>query len=185
MLPSDDLSAAGFDQPFGLLRGCHARIARMDALLLRLIDHVAAHGADAQAQQAAHKVLRYFDLAAPLHHEDEERHVFPALRQHAGQALALAAVLDRLEAEHGELAALWPPMRAWLLQVQDGTAQPAVQALTATAQRFSALHATHIAVEDAQIFPAALACMATAQLAAMGQDMAARRGVRWLATTAN
>lgn len=177
MLPSDDLSAAGFDQPFALLRGCHARIERMDALLLRLIDHVRATRADAEAQQAASKVLRYFDLAAPLHHEDEELHVFPLLRQQGREGLA--AQLDRLEADHRALAALWAELRVWLLQVQAAAAQPADARITDAAAQFSALHAAHIALENTHIFPAAQACMNAAQLAAMGQDMAARRGVHW------
>lgn len=177
MLPSDDLSAAGFDQPFALLRGCHARIERMDALQLRLIDHVRVSGADAQAQQAAAKVLRYFDLAAPLHHEDEDLHVFPLLRQIGEEGDA--ARLDRLEADHRAFAALWATLRIWLQQVQTGQAQSANAQTVGAAAHFSAIHATHIALENTRIFPAAQACMTAAQLAAMGQDMAARRGVRW------
>ena len=176
MLPTD-LPAAGFDQPFALLRGCHARIERMDALLLRLIDHVRAYGADAQAQQAATQVMRYFDLAAPLHHEDEERHVFPVLRSPSDAATADA--LARLETEHRALAALWTTLRVWLQQVQAADAQPADAPIASAAQRFSAIHAAHIALENAHIFPAAQARMNAAQLAAMGQDMADRRGVRW------
>ncbi|MGC8507154.1 MAG: hemerythrin domain-containing protein [Thiomonas sp.] len=177
MLPSDDSSDASFDQPYALLRGCHARIERMDALLLRLIDHVRTIGADAQAQQAAAKVMRYFDRAAPLHHEDEELHVFPLLRQQGGEDEA--ARLDRLEADHRALAALWATLRIWLQQMQDGRARSPDAQTTEAAVRFSALHAEHIALENTHIFPAALACMSAAQLAAMGQDMAARRGVRW------
>lgn len=179
MLLSDDLSAAGFDQPFELLRGCHARITRMDALLLRLIDHVAQQGADAQAQQAADKVLRYFDVAAPLHHEDEELHVFPVLRASAAGWVGDDAVLERLESDHRALALLWAELRDWLLQVKAAQALPASASITEAAQRFSALHAAHIAIENTQIFPAAQACMDAAQITAMGQGMAARRGVRW------
>lgn len=177
MLPSDALSDASFDQPFALLRGCHARIERMDALLLRLIDHVHLRGADAQAQKAAAQVMRYFDLAAPLHHEDEERHVFALLRQQGGADEA--ARLDRLEADHRALEVLWMTLRVWLQQVQDGRAQSADAQTTEAAARFSALHAAHIALENTHIFPAAQARMSAAQLAAMGRDMAVRRGVRW------
>ncbi|HML80663.1 MAG: hemerythrin domain-containing protein [Betaproteobacteria bacterium] len=208
MLLSDDLSAAGFDQPFELLRGCHARITRMDALLLRLIDHVALketqgrpkfpcsqrgagrradpggaqEGTDAQAQQAqqaAGKVLRYFDVAAPLHHEDEELHVFPLLRVSAEEWDGDDAVLETLESDHRTLAVLWAELRDWLLQVKAAQALPASAPITDAAQRFSALHAAHIAIENTQIFPAAQARMNPAQISAMGQDMAARRGVRW------
>ncbi|MCB1958559.1 MAG: hemerythrin domain-containing protein, partial [Rhodocyclaceae bacterium] len=69
---------AGFDQPFELLSACHDRVQRSLDLLRRLQDHLAIHGADGQAQDAARDVLRYFDIAAPLHHDDEERHIFPA-----------------------------------------------------------------------------------------------------------
>ena len=205
MLLSDDLSAAGFDQPFELLRGCHARITHMDALLLRLIDHVALketqgrpnlpcsprgagrradpggaqEGTDAQAQQAADKVLRYFDVAAPLHHEDEELHVFPVLRVSAEEWDGDDAVLETLESDHRVLALLWAELRDWLLQVKGAKALPASAPITDAAQRFSALHAAHIAIENTQIFPAAQARMNAAQITAMGQDMAARRGVRW------
>lgn len=177
MLLSDDFPAAGFDQPFALLLGCHARIARMDGLLLRLIDHVAQHGADVEAQRAATKLMRYFDLAAPLHHEDEERHVFALLRRQGDEESA--AKLDSLEADHRALAALWSELRVWLHKVHAGNAQAADARLVGAAQRFSAIHAAHIAVENDHIFPAAQARMDDAQLAAMGQDMAVRRGVRW------
>ena len=178
MLLSDDLTAAGFDQPFELLRGCHARITRMDALLLRLIDHMKQQGADAQAQQAAEKVLRYFDVAAPLHHEDEELHVFPVLRASAA-GWDDDKVLETLESDHRALAVLWAELRGWLLQVKAAQAQPASAPVVEAAQRFRTLHAAHIAVENRQIFPAAQAGMNAAQISAMGQDMAARRGVRW------
>ena len=71
--------AAGFEEPFGMLAACHERMQRMLALLARLRTHVASHGPDAQAQQAARDVMRYFDQAAPQHHRDEELHVFPPL----------------------------------------------------------------------------------------------------------
>ena len=75
----ETVHAAGFEQPFEMLSACHDRVRRSLALLGRLCEHVEVHGTDAQACQAAADVLRYFSLAAPAHHEDEERHVVPAL----------------------------------------------------------------------------------------------------------
>ncbi|MEK9803656.1 MAG: hemerythrin domain-containing protein, partial [Curvibacter sp.] len=97
-LPGFDSPAAGFEQPYDMLTACHERVQRTLALLERLIAHVDRHGHDTQSRSAAADVLRYFDLAAPLHHQDEELHVFPALL--AGQDAALQAVVRRLQAEH-------------------------------------------------------------------------------------
>jgi hemerythrin-like domain-containing protein len=70
---------ASFEQPFEMLHACHERIVRTLVLLQRLRVHMVAHSADEQARQAAADVMRYFDLAAPQHHRDEELHVFPPM----------------------------------------------------------------------------------------------------------
>ena len=61
-----------FEQPYEMMEACHERVHRMLALLERLREHLPLHGADAQAQQAARDIMRYFDQAAPQHHTDEE-----------------------------------------------------------------------------------------------------------------
>ena len=63
---------AGFDQPFEMLLACHERVERMLGLLERLAQHLAEHGCTPDAAQAARDVMRYFDIAGPAHHEDEE-----------------------------------------------------------------------------------------------------------------
>ncbi len=70
---------AGYEAPFEMLDACHERVERMLRLLHKLRAHLQASGWDAQAAEAARDVLRYFNEAAPRHHEDEERHVFPAV----------------------------------------------------------------------------------------------------------
>ena len=82
--------AVGFEQPFEMLEACHDRVRRSLDLLARLIVHVDRHGHDTQSRSAARDVLRYFDLAAPHHHEDEERHVFPRLLASGDDALVQA-----------------------------------------------------------------------------------------------
>ena len=103
---------AGFEEPFEMLEACHQRVHRMLGLLQRLAAHLRESGADANAQQAARDVMRYFDLAAPAHHEDEERHVLPRLRQ--GDQAALA---DRLHDDHARMSATWATVRADLVRV--------------------------------------------------------------------
>lgn len=166
--------AAGFEQPFEMLEACHERIHRMLALLARLREHLRTHGLDQQAQQAARDVMRYFDQAAPQHHLDEERHVFPPLA--AGADAPLAALVRRLQQEHREMESRWPAARAALARVQGGEAFAAgdEQALDA----FAALYDAHLRAEEDSAYPAARHGLDAAALAAMSEDMMRRRGVR-------
>ena len=104
--------AAGFDEPFEMLSACHERVERMLRLMERLAAHLANAGADAQAAAAARDVMRYFDVAGPAHHEDEERHILPALAA-AGQA----PLAEQLHAEHVAMADGWRAVRADLAEV--------------------------------------------------------------------
>ncbi len=183
-LPGHRAPAAGWDEPFAMLDACHERVRRMLALLKRLHAHLRAQGLDAAARAAAADVLRYFDEAAPRHHEDEERHVLPRLE--AGDDAALARLAARLRAEHQALHAAWAQLRVWLqaLVAHGGDASP--QALPAdwldaarSAQigAFVAQYQAHAQAEDELAFPAARAGLDATALAAIGAEMAARRGL--------
>ena len=167
---------AAYAEPFGLLDACHERVRRSLDLAQRLAAHVAAQGADADAAQAAADVLRYFDLAAPLHHEDEERHVFPLLEQ-LGEP-RLAAACAALRAEHVQIAALWQQrLRPLLETVRQRTETPDVDELARAAADFAALHTGHLEREDQLVFPAAATRLDAAAQQAMGLEMASRRGL--------
>lgn len=172
--------AAGFDEPFEMLVACHGRVRHMLALLQRLAAHLAQTGCDEQARQAARDVMRYFDLAGPAHHEDEERHLFPALRA-TGDA-ALAALVARLQQEHLAMAGLWAEVRGDLLRVAAGGAPDVAGIPGAQSQSqarwaaFAALYDGHIEAEEDLAYPAAQALLDAATTAAMGREMAQRRG---------
>ena len=169
-------SASGFEAPFEMLEACHERVQRMLRLLERLRAHVAGHGADEQARQAARDVMRYFDLAAPQHHLDEERHVFPPLLA-AGDA-ALAGVVRRLQQDHVQMEEGWARARAILAALADGTLGSLDEAATGALTGFAALYADHIEAEEGLVYPAARSRLQAQDLAAMSQDMMQRRGVR-------
>ena len=90
--------SAGFDEPFEMLQACHERVERMLGLLERLAAHLLDHGAEATAQRAAVDVMRYFDVAGPAHHEDEERHLFPRLL--AQGSAELQQVVGQMQHDH-------------------------------------------------------------------------------------
>ena len=175
-LPGFDSPAVGFDQPFEMLEACHDRVRRSLALLGRLLAYLSDHPHDAQSRSAARDVLRYFELAAPLHHQDEERHVFPRL---AGDAdAALTDAVARLRADHARMESLWaqlrPVLQDWAGEVAGAAPdEPARQVAAA----FVELYAQHLEVEETLIFPAARARMDDAGLQSMSLDMAQRRAV--------
>ncbi len=173
-LPGFGAPAVGFDTPFEMLEACHERVQRTLALQQRLCEHLQTTGCDASARSAAGDVLRYFDIAAPLHHEDEERHVFPAL--HAVLDEALLAAVTRLQAEHVAMAQRWAVARSALLALAGGSITQFSAEQLAALDAFAAGYAEHIRTEEEWVYPAARAAMDAGTLQAMGRDMRQRRG---------
>lgn len=166
--------AAGFEAPFELLQACHEKVLRMSDLLERLVVHVETHGADASARSAAADVLRYFDLAAPKHHEDEERHVFPALLAQ-GDARQCEAVA-RLQAEHQQFERDWARLRTVLRAWRDGAATPAtVHDVRPLVAGFVEMNRRHVELEETLTYPAARSLFDADELVRMGAEMQARR----------
>jgi hemerythrin-like domain-containing protein len=168
----------GFDQPFELLSACHDRVRRTLFLLVRLQDHVNNHGVDEQARKAASDVLRYFNIAAPAHHEDEERHVVPALQESEDPALRAAA--NRILIDHARIRSAWSDLAPFLQQVEAGH-RPERQRFVQAVDRFLRVHEDHLDMEDNVAFPGAKAFHESsghAAVAAIGQEMAQRRTTR-------
>ncbi|MHB1144713.1 MAG: hemerythrin domain-containing protein [Thiobacillus sp.] len=165
-------AAPGFDRPLAVLEACHGRIARQCDTLEKLLAHLRAHGADAQAQQAARAVLAYFDTAAVHHHDDEERNLFPLLEQAgAPGACDLVEILTR---EHDELALLWRRLRGELQQIEAGTA---AMLDAAVARRFIEFNRAHLEFENTHVLPLARQVLGAAEIERLGRAMAARRSV--------
>jgi hemerythrin-like domain-containing protein len=160
-----------------MLVACHDRVRHFAATVERLAGHVLEHGSDEAAREAAAGVLRYFDVAAPLHHEDEEADLFPALVEalDVTQDADTLATLRRLTAEHVELAALYRAVRVTLERIAAG--EPARFAAGA-AESFARRYPAHAAAEEESVFPIAQARLAKDVLADIGRRMASRRGLR-------
>lgn len=158
--------APDFDDPVAMLRACHGKIERFLALLGRLSGYLKEHGADDSAQTAAAQILRYFQVAAPLHHQDEEEDFFPLLRRYLPE---YADVLTALADEHRILEEAWSVLepRLQYLETFDSTAE-------AAAERFIAAYQKHIQTENT-LFVQAEKRIPPAALYAIGRNMTARR----------
>lgn len=144
-----------FDSPIELLETCHEKVLRFTNLMLKLEIHVSKRGADARAREAAQSILRYFTIAAPLHHQDEEEDLFPALRLLNPESIGLQhfhtliSSIERLEREHQTLEKLWAISRVWLEKIEQGENSPAPNIL----KEYVAMYQNHVAQEEAEIYP--------------------------------
>ena len=175
-LPGHSAPTAGFEVPLEMFSACHHRIEHQCATLRRLVPHLAAHGADAEARTAAARVMRYFDTAAQHHHTDEEEDLFPALIESmaGSDAVCLRALTDGLATDHRELDARWQRVRVALEQVVagSGAALPSsdVEALVG-------LYEQHIEREERELLPMAARLLSNDVLERIGRAMRERRGV--------
>lgn len=169
-------TAPGFDEPLAVLRHCHNRIRKQLATLDKLLAHLPRHGADVEAQQAAHAVLRYFNDAAPLHHEDEEEDLMPQLETTASgdDARQLQALLPRILDEHRQMAALWLALDRELGTIARGQS---AQLSEPDVRRFAELYEAHMQLEESVVAPMAKRIFNDAQMLQLGDAMRARRGI--------
>lgn len=177
MLPGHRAPAAGFEAPFEMLASCHERVERMLKLQARLQQHLLDKGCDEPARQAARDVMRYFDIAAPLHHQDEELHVFPPLL--AGPDAGVRERVARLIQDHRQMEVDWAEARRVLLAIADSPASgwtPLTVGQTDALTQFAALYRRHLDEEDGVAYPAAQCVLSPAAVQAMSEDMMQRRG---------
>jgi hemerythrin-like domain-containing protein len=169
-----------FSDPLGVLRDCHRRIERFLEVLTTVAERAKDGALDDASREALEVALQYFREAAPKHTADEEVSLFPRLRaSHAEHTPEACAIIAPLEVDHEvaraahvtveELGARWltaahlPPV--------------AIAAFAWNVRHLAGLYKPHIAVEDEILFPLARTLLAPADLVAIGQEMAERRGV--------
>lgn len=178
-MPRIGESTPGFDEPLGLLRACHRRIAERLDLLDRLAGYVVMHGSDESAGAAARRVLDYFDRAAAHHHEDEEEDLFPMLHRASGRAGwddRLPDALDQLSREHPVLGTYWAKLRPALVTITRGQRVGEFRC-----EDLLRAYRSHMSLEEELVFPLADRLLTEAELQELGSSMQRRRG---LGTTA-
>ena len=168
--------APAFDEPLEMLAACHERIEAQLGTLERLAQHLAKNGCDAEARSAAQAVLRYFDTAGMLHHQDEDQDLFPLLRARAASLgrPGIAAAAGELEREHETIESQWRRLRERLLAISAGEARLDGEEVT----RFAWLQRRHMDRENSTLLPFAREALHIGERAALGRRMAERRGVK-------
>jgi hemerythrin-like domain-containing protein len=164
-----------FSRPLDTLKACHVRIRAECGKLRELAERVKDGQCDDEARTAAAALMRYFDTAARFHHEDEEEDLLP--RMMAAATISRGSRLTRLVAdiatEHREMDRTWTELRAALQEISAGEKLPLNVLLV---DRFVKLYASHITVEETNLYPLAEMLLTGDDLAQIGASMAERRG---------
>jgi hemerythrin-like domain-containing protein len=169
-----------YTNPLGLLSDCHRRIEHFLNLLVTVVSQAGGARLLGEERQALETALRYFHEAAPKHTSDEEQSLFPRLRALQNpQAQAAFSVLDRLEEDHYTADAAHQEIdslcQKWLSD--DSLTPESCKRLGDLLERLKVIYETHIAIEDAQIFPLARTLLKNSDQQAIALEMASRRGI--------
>jgi hemerythrin-like domain-containing protein len=164
-----------FSKPIDTLRACHERI-RAECGKLRDLAERVKDGCDDESRQLAVALMRYFDTAARYHHEDEEEDLLPRMMAAAtmGRGSRLTRLIADVATEHREMDRIWTELRAALQEISAGENLP-LNVLAV--DRFVKLYASHITVEETNVYPLAEMLLSREDLEQIGASMAERRGV--------
>ena len=159
------------EQPLEHLVACHRRILHRVEVLERVGS--ALDSDPASALSALRNTLRFFDVTARLHTEDEEESVFPRMR--ARLSADEMAYVDSLEAEHREKEAVFASLKALAAELESEVTSDRVARYRELSARLCALYRSHIASEDDVLVRLGRNVLTSAELHAIRAEMRERR----------
>ncbi|MCP1661159.1 hemerythrin domain-containing protein [Neisseria perflava] len=157
-----------FAEPIEMLYACHGKVRRFCSQIDMLPGYIAEHGCGEVVLQAVKQISQYFNVAAPLHHEDEEEDFFPLLLQYAPQA---KESIDELLRQHQGLHDNWQALYQEFLKLENN---PQYTLPTEVLKRFVNGYAVHLAIEE-PLFELGKQHVPSEKLTEIGKIMAQRR----------
>ncbi|UOO82729.1 hemerythrin domain-containing protein [Uruburuella testudinis] len=163
-----DTRSVTFAEPIDMLYACHGKVRRFCEQVKLLPDYINKHGRNDIVLQTIRQISQYFNVAAPLHHEDEEQDYFPLLLQYAPEA---QPDINELLRQHESLHANWTAVETEFDKLRN---HPDYRPDTAILKRFTAGYDAHLAIEE-PLFDLGKQKIPPQKLAEIGKIMAARR----------
>ncbi|QTM01845.1 hemerythrin domain-containing protein [Mannheimia sp. ZY171111] len=155
-------------EPIDMLYACHRKVKNFCKQLQILPDYLEKNGINQAVKNDVQQILNYFNISAPLHHQDEEDDFFPELIKVQPQA---QANVDELESQHLHLHKNWDDLSVQLEDLLKGKRENVDRDLI---KAFVAGYDVHIAIEE-PLFELGREHLAEEKLSAMGKIMADRR----------
>ena len=149
---------ATWNEPIDMLYACHSKVKRFCKQLTILPGYLEKNGVNQAVLNDVKTILQYFNHAAPLHHDDEEKDFFPALIEKAPQAK---------ESVDENWAKLSEQLEELIVEKRTDVDERLITLFVASYDR-------HIALEE-PLFELGKQYLSAEQLTAMGKIMFARR----------
>ncbi|MCF7521223.1 hemerythrin domain-containing protein [Neisseria sp. ZJ106] len=157
-----------FAEPIEMLYACHGKVRRFCRQVGMLSAYLEENGCNDVVLQSIRSIRQYFDVAAPLHHQDEENDFFPLLLRYAPQA---QEGVDELLRQHAALHDNWQAVAAEFERLEhDRSYRPSEKVLA----RFVGSYDVHLGIEE-PLFELGKQFVPQEELAKIGERMAARR----------
>lgn len=158
-------------EPIEMLYACHSKVKRFCKQLQILPTYLAEHGVNQAVKNDVQQILTYFNVSAPLHHEDEEKDFFPALVSVYPKA---QENIDALESQHISLHQSWDELAAQLVELLEDKRTAINEELI---KRFVSGYDLHIPLEE-PLFELGKEYLSQEKLIEIGQVMAKRRQIQ-------
>lgn len=158
-------------EPIEMLYACHSKVKRFCKQLQILPAYLAEHGVNQAVKNDVQQILTYFNVSAPLHHEDEEKDFFPALVSVHPKA---QENIDALENQHISLHQSWDELAVQLVELLEDKRTAIDEELI---KRFVSGYDLHIPLEE-PLFELGKEYLSQEQLTEIGQVMAKRRQIQ-------
>ena len=129
--------------------------------------------------QVAETLLAYLTSDLPLHAMDEEEDLFPLLKLRCHPGDGFDAVLAQLEFEHSVDKVLAHHIVIDLKEIAGARALSSSMRFFADLRSFAECQRRHLAWENGVVLPLAGKRLTPPDLAEMGRNMAARRGITY------
>ncbi|MES2711720.1 MAG: hemerythrin domain-containing protein [Pseudomonadota bacterium] len=160
------------DDPLAYILAAHLRQRAVCSVLRRFAtDRVAA-------RREADPMTAYLTGDLRLHHDDEDRDLFPALRRRALPADELGITLAQLGEEHRQGAAMIDTIVAALSARPAADQIPVALAAAEAMQAYAAREMRHLALENGVVLALARIRLTRPDLKAISRGMKLRRGVQ-------
>lgn len=162
-----------FREPVDYLYADHFR----QRVVCGLLDEIADDHEAARVPEIAGLVLDYLLRDLPQHVADEEQDLFPRLRARCRPEDEVERILMLLSEEHARDQEVVLALPAGLRSLVEGRPLPQPELFVQAASTFAECQRRHLAWEEGVIFPLARKRLQPDDLAELGRNMAARRGL--------